>query len=422
MPMPTEAQRQLAAVTRRVFERPGSPPTAVAVLNRYYRVDAATLWTALSDPRFAPGITGLTADLRRGARYQSESASGTILLCEEARYLRATWEMDDVESWVSLELTPEPPGVRLELQHEVEVGKAPWDFAYFGWTPVMLSWEILLRALDRVLADPSPIDPDEFAAWFESPDGREFVRGVSVAWGKAAIDGGTDESIAAGATNRAMQSMYNNEVRIDPMMAQGMEIVEQERWSQHISSASADVRAERDRCTNALLRLAAQIVRGEYADRDVSLGEPTWTIDPRQLLPADFLWNRREIARFDTPDPQVYRLAEDIEYQLATLRFPVMDGNAPTDAVIELVLPIRQVGHVIRDEVERVDRIEMTWSIPSTTVELVHWDPERSPVENINQVRDENAKIVVGSHLGRSEALRKLKCSPDVQRSYPLTP
>src|SRR5262249_41938734 len=88
----------------------------------------------------------------------------------------------------------------LELEHIAYVDDARW--AQFGPGAVGVGWDMTLMGLDRHLATGVANDPQQFMAWVGSPEGKDFVRRSSAAWGRASIAAGTEEAAATAAAQR----------------------------------------------------------------------------------------------------------------------------------------------------------------------------------------------------------------------------
>jgi uncharacterized protein YndB with AHSA1/START domain len=195
--MTLDLAAHLRGMTRTVrnFERDGKPAKAV-IASCVYDTDAADLWNALTDPRRIPRwFLPVSGDLRLGGRYQFEgNAGGTITECVPEKRIGATWEFMGGVTWVTVTLTPDGQGTRLELEHVAIVDP---NLPPFGPGAVGVGWELGLGGLSLHIAQPAAvIDPAEGAAWATTPDGKEFVRTSSTGWGDADIAAGEDPARA----------------------------------------------------------------------------------------------------------------------------------------------------------------------------------------------------------------------------------
>src|SRR4051794_5092298 len=173
-------------------ELDGRPPRRTPG-SRRYPTDAADLWDALTSaerlPRWFLPITG---DLREGGHYQLEgNAGGDVELCEPPHRFRVTWGMGDSvpTTWLTVTLTTEEQGTRLELDHVGQVPEEMWS--QFGPGATGVGWELALHGLALHIPSGAPNDPEQFATWTTSPEGAAFVRRSSRAWGDADAASGT---------------------------------------------------------------------------------------------------------------------------------------------------------------------------------------------------------------------------------------
>jgi len=195
--------------TVRELERDGRPARAV-IAWRIYDTDAADLWDAVTRPeRLARWFAPVTGELVLGGRYQVEgNAGGTITACEPERRIELTWEFAGVPSWVTVTLTPEGEGTRLELEHVAHVSPH-WDTYGAGATGV--GWDLAFMGLARHLAEPqAAVAQEALAGWFASPEALDFIRTTSDDWGRAAIGGGADPDWALKAAE-ATRKFYSGE-------------------------------------------------------------------------------------------------------------------------------------------------------------------------------------------------------------------
>lgn len=195
----------LGAATRAVrnLERDGKPAKAV-VATCVYNTDAADLWDALTNPERIPRwFLPVSGELKLGGRYQFQgNAGGTITECVPPKKIGATWEFGPAVTWVTVTLTPQGEGTRLELEHVAPIDPH-WD--NFGPGAVGVGWELGLLGLATHIANPGvAIDPATGAAWPTTPQGREFVRASTSGWGNADIAAGEapDKARAAAENTR----------------------------------------------------------------------------------------------------------------------------------------------------------------------------------------------------------------------------
>lgn len=199
--------RYLGVVTRevRTVERDGKPATAVIAM-RDYDTNADDLWDALTNaeriPRWFLPVEG---ELKLGGRYALKgNASGTILICEPPKSLGLTWEYAGDVSWVNVTLEPKGAALTsLRLEHVAHVPEEFWD--QFGPGAVGVGWDLGLLGLGLHIDSGSTLPPEENEAWMASPDGKNFVRGSSDDWCRAAVANGADPTWAKAAAERTRQ-------------------------------------------------------------------------------------------------------------------------------------------------------------------------------------------------------------------------
>jgi len=201
----------LGAMTRTVrnLERDGKPAKAV-IASRTYDTDAADLWEAVTNQdRLLRWFAPVSGDLRLGGRFQVENnASGTITECEPNRRFAATWEFGGGVSWVTLTLTPEGDGTRLELEH-VALIDPHWDT--FGPGAVGVGWDLGFMGLSRHIAEPTALKPKEAEeGWFATTEAKDFIRKASNGWGKAAIAAGEKPDLALDSAEKT-RAFYTGE-------------------------------------------------------------------------------------------------------------------------------------------------------------------------------------------------------------------
>jgi uncharacterized protein YndB with AHSA1/START domain len=191
-------------------ERDGKPAKAV-IASRVYDTDAGDLWNALTTPaRLKRWFTPISGDLELGGKYQFEgNAGGTITECVPEKRIAVTWEFAGGVSWVTVTLTSEGAGTRLQLQHVAHIDPH-WE--QFGPGAVGVGWDLGFMGLARHLADPaSNFMQEEAANWHERPEAREFIRNASTDWGRAATAAGEPADEARAAAERTRQ-FYTGEM------------------------------------------------------------------------------------------------------------------------------------------------------------------------------------------------------------------
>jgi uncharacterized protein YndB with AHSA1/START domain len=201
----------LGAMTREVhnLQKDGQPAKAV-VASRVYDTTPADLWDALTRPeRIRRWFAPVSGDLRLGGRYQVEgNAGGTVLECEPNRKIALTWEFGGIPTWVTVTLSPEGDGTRLELEHVAHLSPH-WDT--YGPGAVGVGWDLGFMGLSRHLAEPEFDAPAEtVAGWGESQEAKDMMRTTSADWGQAAIASGDDREHALRAAE-ATRRFYSGE-------------------------------------------------------------------------------------------------------------------------------------------------------------------------------------------------------------------
>ena len=199
----------LDAMTRVVknLERDGKPAKAV-IASRVYDTDADDLWDALTNqqrlPRWFAPVSG---DLKLGGKYQVEgNAGGTITECEPSKKIALTWEFMGGMSWVTITLSPEGDGTKLELEHVAPIDPH-WE--KFGPGAVGVGWDLSFMGLARHLAEPSADKPAEAVeGWFASDEAKDMIRTSSSDWGRADTEGGEnrDDALARAELTRKFYS------------------------------------------------------------------------------------------------------------------------------------------------------------------------------------------------------------------------
>jgi uncharacterized protein YndB with AHSA1/START domain len=167
-------------------------------LSRTYDAPVEDVWDACTNPERIPRwFLPVSGELRLGGRFQLEgNASGTIERCDPPHGFAATWEFGESVNRTELRLEPSAGGTLLTLRHDV-----PDDDQWrrFGPGAVGVGWDMAETALERHLTSGEAVDPQQAAAWFASPEGREFVAASGHAWAEAHAAGGADAEVARAA-------------------------------------------------------------------------------------------------------------------------------------------------------------------------------------------------------------------------------
>ena len=192
------------------LERDGKPAKAV-IASCVYDTDVADLWEALTNPeRLKRWFSPVSGELRRGGRFHVENnASGTITECEEHKGFAATWEFGGGMSWITVSLSPEGDGTRLELEHVAHVDP---HWQQFGPGAVGVGWDLGFMGLARHLAEPDADLPQEAVeGWFESAEAKDFISGTAKRWGDADITAGESHNDALARAENT-RKFYSGEV------------------------------------------------------------------------------------------------------------------------------------------------------------------------------------------------------------------
>lgn len=187
----------------RTGERDGAP-TRIAVARRTYPTAQADLWDALTDPERLPRwFLPITGDLRVGGRYQLEgNAGGTIERCDEPTSFAVTWEMGPMVSWLTVTLSAEADGTRMELVHEAPVDPEFWD--QYGPGAVGVGWDLALMGLGLHVETGAAVDPSIAVTFHASPEGHAFICRAATGWADAAAADGDDRDAAHEAAERTV--------------------------------------------------------------------------------------------------------------------------------------------------------------------------------------------------------------------------
>lgn len=210
---------QLGAVDRgiRTTDVDGVP-SYVQTLSQSYPSPIDDVWEALTTAdRITRWFLSVSGDLRLGGRYQLEgNAGGELLSClppsGDAASFRVSWEFGGgASTFLTVRLTTEADGTRLELEHVAAVDTLPpgmWE--QFGPAGTGMGWDSGLLGLALHLTDPSA-RPDDVEAWTMSDEGKAFLRGSADAWAAAQASDGTDPAVANAAADQTY-GMYTGEV------------------------------------------------------------------------------------------------------------------------------------------------------------------------------------------------------------------
>ena len=170
---------------------------------RTYNAPIEDVWDACTNPERIPRwFLPISGELRVGGRYQLEgNAAGTIESCDPPQSFVATWEYGGEVSWIELRLSRESDGrTRFELEHIAHVDDERW--AQLGPGAVGVGWDLGLMGLATHLMSGKSVDPQEFAAWSASEEGKQFVSLSSQKWCDASAAAGTDRAEAQAAADR----------------------------------------------------------------------------------------------------------------------------------------------------------------------------------------------------------------------------
>ena len=196
---------QLNAVEREVGNRTLDAGQARTVtVTQVYDTSVDDLWDACTNieriPRWFLPISG---ELKVGGRYQLEgNAGGTVTRCEPPHGFDATWEFGGDVTWIEVRISEEPGGrARLRLEHIALVDEPRW--AEYGPGAVGVGWDgaVLGLAL-HIQSGGDTVDRGEAEAAMATPEGMQFLRSSSEAWGEASIAAGEDATAAREAAAR----------------------------------------------------------------------------------------------------------------------------------------------------------------------------------------------------------------------------
>eukprot|EP00416_Gambierdiscus_australes_P024813 CAMPEP_0171071124 /NCGR_PEP_ID=MMETSP0766_2-20121228/10146_1 /TAXON_ID=439317 /ORGANISM="Gambierdiscus australes, Strain CAWD 149" /LENGTH=211 /DNA_ID=CAMNT_0011527653 /DNA_START=40 /DNA_END=675 /DNA_ORIENTATION=- len=209
--MSVDVERLVGAVTREVSTRTVDGEVArVLVARRSYDSAIDRLWEAVTvQGRVSRCMGKVTGDLHLGGRFSIENnASGDITACDAPKHFALTWEINDDKSWVEVWLKAVGPEVtELTLEHVAHVKPDFWKEYGPGATGV--GWELALSVLEGLIGgnDESKPHPFQDETFFETEEGKRFVRSCSEAWGEVAVEAG-DEAEAARAAAARTAAFY----------------------------------------------------------------------------------------------------------------------------------------------------------------------------------------------------------------------
>src|SRR5918993_2194400 len=131
--------QQIGAIRRDVAE---DGDLVRVQMDRRYPSPMPDVWEALTDPdRIRRWMMPISGDLRVGGHFQLQgNAGGEILACEPPRRLKVTWACNSPVSWVTVILSEEVEGARLELEHLTHIEGDFWE--QFGPGAVGIGWEL----------------------------------------------------------------------------------------------------------------------------------------------------------------------------------------------------------------------------------------------------------------------------------------
>jgi uncharacterized protein YndB with AHSA1/START domain len=203
--MAIDGPKQIGAVTREVhsLDYEGKPARSV-VLRQLYKTSVEDLWDAVTTadriPRWLMPITG---ELKLGGRYQLVgNAGGTILVCDQPRFLKVTWEYGGKVSWVTATIEPAPAGsARLTIEH---VAHPDEHWSKFGPGAVGIGWDLMVLGLATHVETGASNVAEEGMKWVMSDAGKAFMRASNDAWCEADIAGGEAPEAAKAAAERTI--------------------------------------------------------------------------------------------------------------------------------------------------------------------------------------------------------------------------
>ena len=201
MPVDPVTTAGLAAREVRTGSRDGAP-AKIAVARRAYPAGRAGLWDALTSPeRIARWFLPVSGELKAGGRYQLEgNAGGAAERCDEPGSFAVTWESGEMMSWLTVTLTPDGAGTRLELAHESHAGPALRGQS--GPGAAGAGWDLALTGPGLHLGTGRQAGPATAVTLPASPEGRQFIRLAATGRADAAVSDGAEPGPGADQISR----------------------------------------------------------------------------------------------------------------------------------------------------------------------------------------------------------------------------
>lgn len=181
--------------TVRNLERNGEEAKAV-VTSSVYDTSVDDLWDAIvTADRRRRWFGVVTGDLKLGGKYKIEgNAGGTITECVPRERIAATWEFGGGVTWVTVRLTAEGEGTRLEVEHTALLDPR---WGQFGPGAVGIGWDLWFMGLARHLENPAAeAPPESVETWFATDEAKNVIRIAGDGWAKANIAAGEPSASA----------------------------------------------------------------------------------------------------------------------------------------------------------------------------------------------------------------------------------
>lgn len=208
--MTIDFARYVGAEIREVRSREIDGKEARVVLaTRTYDTTIEDVWDAITNPERLPRwFMPVSGDLKLGGRYQLHgNAGGTIKTCQPPRHLAVTWEFMGGVSWVTVRLSPDQAGTRLELEHAAHVEE---HWKKYGPGAVGIGWDLGLLGLARHLKTGEAVNPEEGQGWALTDEGKNYIRRSGEEWCRADIASGTESKVAQTSAARTI-AFYTGE-------------------------------------------------------------------------------------------------------------------------------------------------------------------------------------------------------------------